>query len=286
MKKIFIFFFLFAIINYMNAYIFKIGNFGVRWYSLLILIGVIVGILLIEKEGKKFNISKDFLFNMAFWAIIIGIIGARLYYVIFNFNLYQNDLLSIFKIWEGGLAIHGGIIAGLIVIALYSKKYKMRFIRITDICVPSLLFAQGIGRWGNFFNQEAHGAATSLEHLKSLHLPQFIINGMNINGIYYEPTFLYESIWCLIGFIIILIVRRLKITKVGQPFALYLMWYGLGRFVIESMRTDSLMLGGFKVAQIVSVIMVIVGLVNIMLISRKSKFEDLYNNVYKNEMKF
>ena len=118
MKKIFIFFFLFAIINYMNAYVFKIGNFGVRWYSLLILIGVIVGILLIEKEGKKFNISKDFLFNMAFWAIIIGIIGARLYYVIFNFNLYQNDLLSIFKIWEGGIAIHGGIIAGLIVIAL------------------------------------------------------------------------------------------------------------------------------------------------------------------------
>ena len=169
MKKIFIFFFLFAIINYMNAYVFKIGNFGVRWYSLLILIGVIVGILLIEKEGKKFNISKDFLFNMAFWAIIIGIIGARLYYVIFNFNLYQNDLLSIFKIWEGGLAIHGGIIAGLIVIALYSKKYKMRFIRITDICVPSLLFAQGIGRWGNFFNQEAHGAAFKISSFTTVY---------------------------------------------------------------------------------------------------------------------
>ena len=270
----------------MNAYIFKIGNFGVRWYSLLILIGVIVGIILVEKEGKKFNISKDFLFNMAFWTIIVGIIGARLYYVIFNFKLYQNDLSSIFKIWEGGLAIHGGIIAGLIVIALYSKKYKMRFVRITDICVPSLLFAQAIGRWGNFFNQEAHGAATNLEHLKSLLLPEFIINGMNINGIYYEPTFLYESILCLIGFIIVLFIRRGKYTKVGMPTSFYLMYYSVVRFFIESMRTDSLMLGGFKVAQIVSIILFLIGLGNIMLISRKSKFEDLYNNIYKNEMRF
>ena len=270
----------------MNAYVFKIGNFGVRWYSLLILIGVIVGILLIEKEGNKFNISKDFLFNMAFWTILIGIIGARLYYVIFNFNLYQNDLLSIFKIWEGGLAIHGGIIAGLIVIALYTKKYKMRFIRITNICVPLLLFAQAVGRWGNFFNHEAHCAATSLEHLKALHLPQFIINGMNINGIYYEPTFLYESILCLIGFITILFIRRGKYTKVGTVTSFYLMYYSVVRFFIESMRTDSLMLGGFKVAQIVSIILFLIGLGNIMLISRKSKFEDLYNNVYKNEMRF
>ena len=270
----------------MKEYIFKIGSFGVRWYSLLILIGVIVGILLIEKEGKKFNISKDFLFNMAFWTVIIGIIGARVYYVIFNFNLYKNDLMSIFKIWEGGLAIHGGIIAGLIVIALYTKKYQMRFIRITDICVPSLLFAQCLGRWGNFFNGEAHGAATSLAHLKSLHLPQFIIDGMNINGIYYEPTFLYESLLCFIGFVIVLIIRRGKYTKVGTCTSFYLMYYSVIRFFIESMRTDSLMLGGFRVAQIVSIILFLIGLGNIMLISRKSKFEDLYNNVYKNEMRF
>ncbi len=162
----------------------------------------------------------------------------------------------------------------------------MRFIRITDICVPSLLFAQAVGRWGNFFNQEAHGAATSLEHLKALHLPQFIINGMNINGIYYEPTFLYESILCLIGFITILFIRRGKYTKVGTVTSFYLMYYSVVRFFIESMRTDSLMLGGFKVAQIVSIILFLIGLGNIMLISRKSKFEDLYNNVYKNEMRF
>ena len=146
-----------------------------------------------------------------------------------------------------------------------------------DFIVPALLLAQAIGRWGNFFNSEAHGPATTLAHLQSLHIPSFIIEGMKIDGIYYTPTFLCESIWCLIGFIVILIVRRLKITKVGQPFALYLMWYGFGRFVIESMRTDSLMLGGFKIAQIVSVIMVLVGLVIIMITGRRGRYEDLYD---------
>ena len=270
----------------MNPYVYKIGNFGIRWYSLLILIGVIIGIRMLEKEGQRFNINKDFLFNLAFWAIVIGIIGARIYYVIFNFNLYKNDIFSIFKIWEGGLAIHGGIIAGVITIALYCKKYKMQFLRITDLCIAPLLLAQAFGRWGNFFNGEAHGAVTSLAHLKSLHIPEFIIKGMNISGIYYEPTFLYESIFCLVGFIIILIVRRGKYIKVGMQTALYLMYYSVIRFFIESMRTDSLMLGGFKVAQIVSILLFLTGLIMIMMISRKSKFEDLYNNVYKNDMKF
>lgn len=270
----------------MNEYVFKIGNFGIRWYSLLILIGVIVGIYLLEKEGKRFNLNKDLLFNMAFWAIIMGIIGARIYYVIFNFNLYKNDLLSIFRIWEGGLAIHGGLIAGIITIAVYCKKYKLRFIRMTDICIAPILLAQAIGRWGNFFNGEAHGAATSLAHLQSLHIPKFIIEGMKISGIYYEPTFLYESILCFIGFIAILIIRRLKYIKIGTQTGLYLMYYSVIRFFIESMRTDSLMLGGFKVAQIVSIILFIIGLGIIMLISRKTKFEDLYNNVYTNEIKF
>ncbi len=270
----------------MNPYVYKIGNFGIRWYSLLILIGVIIGIRMLEKEGQRFNINKDFLFNLAFWAIIIGILGARIYYVIFNFNLYKNDIFSIFKIWEGGLAIHGGIIAGVITIALYCKKYKMQFLRITDLCIAPLLLAQAFGRWGNFFNGEAHGAVTSLAHLKSLHIPEFIIKGMNISGIYYEPTFLYESIFCLVGFIIILIVRRGKYIKIGMQTALYLMYYSVIRFFIESMRTDSLILGGFKVAQIVSILLFLTGLIMIMMISRKSKFEDLYNNVYKNDIKF
>ena len=125
-----------------------------------------------------------------------------------------------------------------------------------------------------------------LEHLQNLHIPQFIIDGMNIGGIYYEPTFLYESLWCFIGVIIILIVRRLPKVKVGQPTAIYLMWYGLGRFVIESMRTDSLMLGGFKVAQIVSVVMIIIGLLMLMITSRKGRYEDLYDQDSTNAVRF
>lgn len=260
----------------MNKYIFTIGSFKLEWYSVLIIIGAMLGITMILKEAKRYKFSTDFVFNMLFWAIIFGIIGARVYYVLFNLELY-NSFWEACKIWEGGLAIHGGLIAGLLVILLYCKKYKVRAIRMFDFIVPALLLAQAIGRWGNFFNSEAHGPATTLAHLQSLHIPSFIIEGMKIDGIYYTPTFLYESIWCLIGFIVILIVRRLKITKVGQPFALYLMWYGLGRFVIESMRTDSLMLGGFKIAQIVSVIMVLVGLVIIMITGRKGRYEDLYD---------
>lgn len=270
----------------MNPYIIQIGDFGLRWYSVLILIGIILGISLVQKEGKRFGISNDFLFNMAFWTIIIGILGARIYYVIFNYSMYKGDLFAIFKIWEGGLAIHGGLMAGAITMFFYCKKYNIDFIRITDLCVPALLLAQAIGRWGNFFNGEAHGPATSLEHLQSMHLPDFIIEGMNISGLYYEPTFLYESIACLIGFTIIMIVRRFKYIKVGTLTSLYLMYYSFIRFFIESLRTDSLMLGGFRVAQIVSVVLFLVGLISVMLISRKGRFEDLYNSKYDKNIRF
>ena len=260
----------------MNRYIFTIGNFKLEWYSALIIVGAMIGISMVLKEAKRYKYSTDYIFNMLFWAIIFGIIGARVYYVLFNLELY-NSFWDACKIWEGGLAIHGGLIAGILVILLYSKKYNVRAIRIFDFLAPAMILAKAIGRWGNFFNMEAHGPATTLAHLQSLHIPEFIINGMKINDTYYTPTFLYESIWCLIGFIILLIVRRLKITKVGQPFAVYLMWYGLGRFIIESMRTDSLMLGGFKVAQIISVLMILFGLIIIMITSRKGRYEDLYD---------
>ena len=270
----------------MNPYMFEFNGLALRWYTFFILIGVILGFMLVNSEGRRFNIDKDFLFNLCFWTVIIGIIGARLYYVIFNFNIYKNDIVSIFKIWEGGLAIHGAIIAGLITLVFYCKKYKMPVMRITDFCVPALLMAQALGRWGNFFNSEAHGAATSLAHLQSLHIPSFVIKGMNISGIYYEPTFYYESILCLIGFIVVMILRRFKYIKIGTLTSIYLIYYGAIRFFIESMRTDSLMLGGFKVAQIVSVIMFVIGLASIMVISRKGRFEDLYNDLDTTNIKF
>lgn len=269
----------------MDRYIFSIGDVNIEWYSVLIVIGAILAIIMIIREAKRYGYPKDFVFNMCFWTIIVGIIGARLYYVLFNLDLYTN-IVDVFKIWEGGLAIHGGIIFGLITCFLYCKKYKVRTVRMIDFIAPALLLAQAIGRWGNFFNGEAHGAVTSLGALQNLHIPDFIIEGMNIGGVYYQPTFLYESLWCLLGVIVILIVRRLKITKVGQPTAIYLMWYGLGRFFIETMRTDSLMLGGFKVAQIVSVIMIIVGLIVIMITGRKGRYEDLYDQDEQETIKF
>ena len=137
----------------------------------------------------------DFIFNMAFWAIIIGFIGARIYYVAFNWNMYASNPISILEVWQGGLAIHGGLIFGVLSIYLYCKKFDVNFVKILDMAVPSVLIGQAIGRWGNFFNMEAHGGMVSRMVLESLHIPNFIIEGMNINGVYYTPSFLYESLW-------------------------------------------------------------------------------------------
>lgn len=262
----------------MNPILITIGNVDIRYYSIIILIAVFISVTLAIKEARKFHIGDDFMFNLAFWMIIFGIIGARLYYVVFNWEYYKENLIDVLKIWNGGLAIHGGIIAGGIVLIAYCKKHHKEVLRIMDISSASLILAQSIGRWGNFFNSEAHGMATSLENLQKLRIPQFIIDGMNIGGIYYHPTFLYESIWCFIGFIIIMIIRKLKYTKTGQQICIYFMWYGVGRFFIEAMRTDSLMLNGIKVAQAVSILLFVISLGCFMVISRKGKFEDLYNN--------
>lgn len=270
----------------MNQVIFSIGNFEIRWYSILILVAILIGIKLAQREGRKFNISDDFIFNLAFWTIIFALIGARSYYVIFNFSSYKNDLLSIFRVWEGGLAIHGGLIAGFITIYIYCKRYGVRILKMTDIIVVPLILGQAIGRWGNFFNGEAHGTATNLASLKELgFIPDFVINGMKIDGIYYQPTFFYESLWCLLGFIILLIIRKFKYVKTGQLTGFYLMWYSIGRFFIEINRTDSLMFGGFKVAQVVSVILFVIGLMLIVVQSRKGRFEDLYSESKQSEIR-
>ena len=241
----------------MNPVIFTIFGIDIQWYSILILIGIVIGLILLEKEAKKFKYPKDLIFNICFWAIIMGIIGARLYYIIFNFSYYSNNLLEIFAIWNGGLAIHGGIIAGVLTVLFFAKKYHLNFLKLLDMAAPSLILAQAIGRWGNFFNGEAHGIATTYTELKNLLIPEFVIDGMNIGGVYYLPTFYFESLWCLLGFIILLIIRRLKYIKVGATTCIYLMWYSLGRFFIEAWRTDSLMIGGFKIAQIISIILFI-----------------------------
>ena len=262
----------------MSPVIVSIGAFEIRWYSVLMLVAIFIGLFLVKKEAQRLNLKYDFIFNMCFWAVIVGYICARLYYVLFNLEYYGVHPEEIFMVWKGGLAIHGGLIGGLLTMLFYCNKYKTRLIRYLDvICVP-LILGQAIGRWGNFFNQEAHGAATTYEHLKSLHIPKFIIDNMKIDGVYYTPTFLYESIACLTLFIIFIIIRRYKFRKVGTVSALYLIGYGIIRFFIEISRTDALLILGFKIAQIVSIIMIIIGIIILAKNKKKGRFEDLYND--------
>jgi len=270
----------------MNPVMIKLFGIEIRWYSVLLLVSVLLSVYIIKKETRRFNMNWDFMFNLIFWTIIFGILGARVYYVAFNWNEYANNLIDIFKVWEGGLAIHGGIIAGAITAFIYCKRVKANTLKVIDMAVPALILSQAIGRWGNFFNSEAHGMATSLAKLKSLHIPNFVIDGMYINGVYYQPTFFYESIWCFIGFIILLVIRRNKYTKIGTLTGTYLIWYSVGRFFIEHLRTDSLMLAGFRAAQIVSIILFIIGVVLIIRNKKQGKFENLYNSDKDNNIRF
>ena len=191
-----------------------------------------------------------------------------------SFNYYKNYPMDIFKVWEGGLAIHGGIIAGFLCLLYFTKKNKINMLRMLDILVVSLILGQIIGRWGNFMNGEAYGPVTSLKFLESLHLPKFIIDGMYINGIYHHPTFLYESLWNLVGLIIMLIIKNTKINRLGLLTSFYFIWYGIGRFLIESLRTDSLMILNIKIAQVISILFIIIGIsILIYSLKRKNNYE-------------
>ena len=270
----------------MNPVIFNIGNYELRWYSVLIAIAVIIGYVLIVSESRRFKIKKEFMFNMMFWTLIFAIIGARLYYVAFNLEYYRTNILEIFQIWKGGLAIHGALLFGAITIIIYCKKYKVRVGKILDIIVPALLLGQAIGRWGNFFNSEAYGSIVSYQQLVNMKIiPQFIIDNMFINGSYHLPMFYFESLWCLLGFFLSLFLRRRKYIKDGQLVAFYMMWYGVARFVIETFRTDALLFNGIRVARVVSVLMFIIGLIIQFIQSRKPKLDELYNKA-EEEVRF
>lgn len=252
------------------------GFIQIYWYSIFIFLAVAVGSIVILLETKKQKINQDFMINLIFYGIVFGLLGARLYYVLFNLSYYSKYPIEIFEIWNGGLAIHGGILFGLITIYLYCRKYKARFLKVLDIVVVGLIIGQAIGRWGNFFNSEAYGSITSLSTLKHLHIPGFIIDGMYINGAYRLPMFYFESIWNIIGFIVLIVVRRSKYTKIGRLTGTYLIWYSAGRLVIEGFRVDSLMLGPIKMAQLVSIIMIAIGVLMVIFCKKGNRFDNLY----------
>ena len=261
----------------MNPILVDLGFVQIYWYSLMLFFGFLLGGYLLLREARRFLIPDEFIINMFFYTIPIAIVGARLYYVLFSWDMYASNPIDILKVWEGGLAIHGGVLFGLIFVIFYSKKHGYSIVKIMDMASVGLIVGQIIGRWGNFFNQEAHGPATTLETLKSYHLPNFVIEGMNIDGTYYHPTFLYESLWNLVGLIIMLIIRRTKKVKVGQICGFYMIWYGIGRYLIESLRTDALMFGEFKIAQLVSMLLVIVGLIFVIKGAFSKKIDANYN---------
>lgn len=251
----------------MNPVAFQIGSFDVRWYGILIAFGVIVAMLLASYNCKKKDVDFDTILDVFFIAFPTAIIGARTYYVIFEFENYKDNLIDIFNIRKGGLAIHGGLIGAFLAIYIFARIRKLNMLKYLDIAAPSIILAQAIGRWGNFMNGEAHGREVSYGFISKF--PDFIQKGMNIGGTYYHPTFLYESIWNLMVCIILLLILYKKSNNDnGVVIASYMALYSLGRVFIEGLRTDSLMLGNIRIAQLISILGIVIG-VGIILIIRK-----------------
>ncbi|PNQ28603.1 prolipoprotein diacylglyceryl transferase [Staphylococcus aureus] len=265
------------VFNYIDPVAFNLGPLSVRWYGIIIAVGILLGYFVAQRALVKAGLHKDTLVDIIFYSALFGFIAARIYFVIFQWPYYAENPSEIIKIWHGGIAIHGGLIGGFIAGVIVCKVKNLNPFQIGDIVAPSIILAQGIGRWGNFMNHEAHGGSVSRAFLEQLHLPNFIIENMYINGQYYHPTFLYESIWDVAGFIILVNIR--KHLKLGETFFLYLTWYSIGRFFIEGLRTDSLMLTtNIRVAQLVSILLILISIS--LIVYRRIKYNPpLYSKV-------
>ncbi len=224
-----------------NPIAFAIGPLSVRWYGIILGTAALVGLLLAIREGKRFRMSPDFFMDLVLIGVPSAIIGARIYYVAFKWEDYQDNLWKVFAVWEGGIAIYGALIGAIIAAVIYVRRKGYSFWRIADICAPGLIIGQAIGRWGNFINQEAHGGPVAESFLRNnLHLPDWIVNQMLIEGQYYHPTFLYESLWNVAGLLLLFVLRRRSFLRAGELFFSYFIWYSIGRFFVEGLRTDSL----------------------------------------------
>lgn len=247
----------------------ELGPLSIKWYGVLIGVGVLLGLWLAIREGKRRGIHEETFMDIVLIAVPSAILGARIYYVLFEFDYYSKHLNEIPQIWNGGLAIHGGLIGAFIASYIFAKKKGLSFWKLADIAAPSILVGQMLGRWGNFMNQEAHGGEVTRSFLEGLHLPTWIINQMYIDGTYYHPTFLYESLWSLLGIILLLSLRKVNLRR-GEMFLTYLIWYSVGRYFIEGLRTDSLMLTEtIRMAQFISILIIVVAI--IVLVYRRVK---------------
>ncbi len=238
---------------------FSIFGLDIMWYGLLIGIGFLLAVLISYYRAPKYNIDPDFILTLTICIIPSAIIGARLYYVIFSWDNFSDDLLKVFDIRSGGLAIHGGLILCFIVGYFVCKHYKVKFLEAADLAAPVIPLAQAIGRWGNFFNEEAHGGPTDLPWAQI------------IDGTGYHPTFLYESIWCFLLFIFLMYLSKNKRKFQGQIICLYGILYSVERFFVEGLRTDSLMIGPLRQAQVLSLSLIIACTIIYIILQKRSK---------------
>ena len=250
---------------------FSVFGFQIAFYGVIIGIGVLCGVLMAAHVAKKEGMDPDMIWDFAIYAIIFSIMGARIYYVIFQWDMYKENLISVFNLRNGGLAIYGAVIAAFLTLFVYTRVKKQSFLKMVDVCVPGLILGQAIGRWGNFTNREVFGGYT--DNLVAMRLPRLAVRARDItpdieahitavNGVEYiqvHPTFLYESLWNLLILCLMLVYHKHKKFN-GETWLLYLGGYGLGRFWIEGIRTDQLYLTGtsIPVSQLIAIICVVV----------------------------
>lgn len=227
---------------------FEIAGIEIRWYGILIAAGMMLAVFISSRRAHEHGMKEDDILDLALLLLPLGVVGARLYYVLFN-TKYYHSLADVINLRNGGLAIHGGLIFGAIAVMIVCWRKKLHPLDMIDLIIPSVALAQAIGRWGNFFNGEAHGGPTDLPW------------GILVDGVKVHPTFLYESLWCFMLFFLLTWFDRNKRTAYGQTFALYCILYSVERFFVESLRTDSLMIGPFKQAQVISLCAIIFGII-------------------------
>lgn len=254
----------------------QLGSLSIYWYGIIIIAAIIAAYFYSIKEAKRVGFDTETISDVLLVALPVAIICARLYYVAFSWKSYASNPIDIFKVWEGGLAIYGGVIGAVVAVAVYCRVAKKSFWDLADIAMPSVLMAQAIGRWGNFVNCEAYGGETTLPWRMQIWESA---NSM----ICVHPTFLYESLWNIIGFFVLFMIRKHKPFK-GFMLWGYMLWYGLGRFFIEGLRSDSLMLGNARISQIVSLVCVITAAIVIIVKWNKNNDNEDIDTIIKESL--
>ena len=247
-----------------------LGPLAIRWYGVLMATAMAVGLWLAYRDARRRGVDPDELLKTSELALLGGLVGARLYYVAFSWEYYSRAPLKIFAVWEGGLAIHGGILGGLLLGGLYAWWRSLPLTRYLDIVAPSLALGQGMGRWGNFFNEEAFGTPTSLPWKLYISPPHRPLQYPQEE--FFHPTFLYESLWDLLVFALLVWVFRDRVQRTPAClFWIYVGLYSVGRLVVEGLRTDSLMLGSIRVAQLASGIGIVLAIVMVPVLLKRSR---------------